>query len=263
MLDRTIEMEPPSSRKPSHMIFKAAVLADMGRAKEAFNLANEAILLKDTLNRMEYNKQLDGLRTQYEVDRHIDEKERTRAYLFFALVGCGLLSAALGIWVYYGRKIQRKNHGLAGQIRELIALQEVREAELLNKTSFVGEAYAADDGLCPESRLDKLCNTIRDLILKDKAYRNPSLTRDSLVERLGTNRELFIEAFMYCFGMSFPEYINSLRLKDAVTLLQQSDLSIEAISEKTGFGTLRTFQRQFLKKYNLSPKDFRKAAKNV
>jgi AraC-like DNA-binding protein len=264
MIDRTIELEPPASSKPSHMILKASILADMGRAREAFQQANAAILLKDTVNRMEYNKQLDGLRTQYELDRHITEKERTRSLLSFALAGCALLAVALGIWIHYSRKIQKKNRTLAGQIHELTTQQELREAELLSKTSFVEEDNPADadHGLCPESRLDKLCNAIRDLILKDKAYRNSTLTRDHLVEQLGTNRELFIEAFMYCFGMSFPEYINSLRLKDAVTLLRQSDLSIEAISEKTGFGTLRTFQRQFLRKYNLSPKDFRKAVKN-
>ena len=264
MTDRMIELGTLPSGSPSDMVLKAAILADMGKPKESFELANAAILLKDTLNRMEYNKQLDGLRAQYEVDMYVAEKERIFGYFLFTLAGCLLLAVALGIWVYYNRKIQMKNRALAGQIRVLVAQQEARDAELLNKTSFVGQQQAAGaDDLCPESRMDKLCNAIRDLILKDKAYRNALLTRDSLVTQLGTNRELFVEAFSYCFGMSFPEYINSLRLQDAVTLLQQSDLPIEAISEKTGFGSLRTFQRQFLKKYNLSPKDYRKAEKTA
>jgi transcriptional regulator GlxA family with amidase domain len=61
--------------------------------------------------------------------------------------------------------------------------------------------------------------------------------------------------------MSFSEYINTLRLKDAVILLQQSDLSIESISEETGFGTVRTFQRQFQTRYGMSPKDYRNSTK--
>jgi AraC-type DNA-binding domain-containing proteins len=81
-----------------------------------------------------------------------------------------------------------------------------------------------------------------------------------MIERIGTNKELFVDAFQYCFGLSFPEYINFLRLKDAITLLEESDLSIEEISERVGFGTVRTFQRQFQAKYNMSPKDYRKAA---
>jgi AraC-like DNA-binding protein len=157
--------------------------------------------------------------------------------------------------MYYSRKIGGKNRALAQQIRELTAQQELRNAELLNKTSFI------DEDFCPESRKDKLCIAIRDLILHDKIYRSPAISRDYVIERLGTNRELFVEAFMYCFGMSFSEYINSLRLRDAITLLEQSDLSIDAISEKTGFGTVRTFQRQFQAKYHISPKEYRNSAK--
>jgi len=81
-----------------------------------------------------------------------------------------------------------------------------------------------------------------------------------MVQRMGTNRELFIEAFLFCFKMSFPDYVNSLRLKDAVALLEQSDPSIEDISHQTGFGTIRTFRWQFQAKYNITPKDYRKSA---
>jgi AraC-like DNA-binding protein len=118
-----------------------------------------------------------------------------------------------------------------------------------------------DDGFCPESRHDKLCLAISDLLLKDRIYRNPTLTRDNLVERLGTNKDLFIDAFQHCFDMSFPDCINKLRLEDSVILLEQSDLSMEEISGKVGFGTDRTFRRRFQGKYNMSPKDYRKLSK--
>jgi AraC-like DNA-binding protein len=220
-----------------------------------------AFLYSDSIKNSAFNAQLDELRTQYEVDKHILEKERNRNNFLFALGGCLLLAIALGIWIYYSRKIQLKNRALAQQIDELTAQQELRDAELLNKTTFVREEI--DDGvLCPERRKDKLCNSIRDLILRDKAYRNPSITRDYVIEQLGTNRELFVEAFMYCFGMSFSEYINTLRLKEAVIFLQQSDMSIENISEETGFGTVRTFQRQFQTKFGMSPKDYRNSTKS-
>jgi AraC-like DNA-binding protein len=128
----------------------------------------------------------------------------------------------------------RKNRALALQIRELAAQQKFRDTELLNKTSFVQEKNISlpDDDLCPESRKDKFCIAIRDLLLREKAYRNPLFTRDYLIERLGTNRELFVDAFYFCFGMSFSEYINDLRMRDAIVLLEQSDLSIESISPK-------------------------------
>ena len=120
------------------------------------------------------------------------------------------------------------------------------------------ETDAAD--LCPESRKDQICLALRDLLLKEKVYRDETLSRDSLVSRLGINRYALEDAFMFCFGMPFSEYINLLRLNDSIVLLQKSDLSMEEISEKVGYGTVRTFQRQFKEKYNMSPKEYRRLA---
>lgn len=226
--------------------------------KEALSLFETILARKDSLSNQEFHAQLDELRTQYEVDTHIAEKEKARSYMYFAFAGCILLIITLGMWIYYNHQITKKNKALVKQIKEIQTQQTKDEIELLNKTAF--ETEDVDDELCPEKRKDQLCIAIRDMLHKEKAYRDQTITRDNIVERLGTNKELFIDAFQYCFGMSFSEYVNSLRLKDSITLLEESDLSIEEISEKAGFGTVRTFQRQFQAKYNMSPKEYRKAA---
>jgi AraC-like DNA-binding protein len=237
-------------------------LGNTGESVEAFN---QTLLLHDSISGLDINRQIDELRTKYETDKHIAQTDKQRLRFLFALAACALLAVALGIWIYYNRKIARRNRVLAEQIKELVAQQELRQAELINKSSFLDKdelLLQRDAGdLCPENRKDKLCLAIRNIILKEKAYLNPTLTRDYVIEQLGTNRNLFIDAFQSCFGMSFTDYINNLRLKDAVTLLEQSDLPVEEISRKTGFGTIRTFQRQFQKKYDLSPKDYRYSLK--
>lgn len=104
---------------------------------------------------------------------------------------------------------------------------------------------------------DDFCVTIRRIFIKEKAYRDPTLSRDALIKRMNIGRSIFIKRFQYCFDMSFRECINRLRLKESSILLEQSDLSIEEIAEKIGFGTVRTFQRQFMTRYNMSPKEYR------
>lgn len=98
---------------------------------------------------------------------------------------------------------------------------------------------------------------ICQIFIKEKAYRDSTLSRETLIKRMNVGKSIFIKRFQYCFGMSFRECINRLRLKESVILLEQSDLSIENIAEKVGFGTIRTFQRQFQTMYNMSPKDYR------
>ncbi len=218
--------------------------------------------LKDSIANTDFHAQLDELRTIYEVDRLTAEKERNRNYFLFALGGCCLLALALGIWIHLNRQITRKNRALARQIREQIEQQDARERELLARVSFLSgnndnSGDFDDESDCPEARKDRLCIAIRDLMLREKVYRDKHVTRDQVVERLGTNKMLFTDAFQYCFNMSFSEYINSLRLKEAVQLLEDPAILIDTISERTGFGTVRTFQRQFRAQYNMSPKEYR------
>lgn len=254
-INKAIEIDPTYTYA---RFTKIRILSRIENAPLTWSETEKTVEYIDSLRNISYNKQLDELRTQYEVDRHVAEKEKVRHSMYFALAGCLLLTIILCIWIYYNRKIAKKNRALACQIKELQARQKKEEIEFLDREIF--EIEDVDDDLCPEKRKDLLCIAIRDILLKEKAYRDPAITRDNLVERLGTNKELFINAFQYCFSMPFPEYLNSLRLKDAITLLEDSDLTIEEVSEKVGFGTVRTFQRQFQSKYNMSPKEYRKAA---
>jgi len=245
---------------------KASILNKMGRTGEAYSVFKMASERNDSLRLLENNAQLDEIRTQYEVDKHIVEKEHLRSNLFFAIGACILLAILLGVWMRYSGQIVKKNRTLAQQIKELTEKQEEQINEMLAKTSFSPHSLnetisVADNDLCVESRMDKLCNAIRDLLFKEKIYRDSALTQELMVEKAGTNIKLFSEAFEYCFKMQFKDYINFLRLKDAVYLLEQSDLSIEEISEKAGFGTVRTFRRQFIAKYNITPKDYRNSIK--
>jgi AraC-like DNA-binding protein len=238
--------EPPTGTGEV-MAQRMEILLETGRSEEALELFKVVAKAHDSIR----NGQFADLRAA--------GKERSDSGFLFLLAGCLLFATVQRIWT--GREIKRKI--LAVVPDGFPAWQEVRNAGQRNRTDSSGRKTAGDnDGLCPESRADRLCSSIRNFILKDKAYRNPGITRDYAVEQLATNRELFVEAFGRCFGMSFSKCINTLRLKDAVALLRQSDMSIEAVSEETGFGSVRTFQRQFRKQYGMSPKDYRRATQN-
>jgi AraC-like DNA-binding protein len=245
---------------------KARILSEMGRAKESYSVSDSAFQLNDSLRLAQNNLQLDEVRTRYEVDKYIAEKEHNFNYLLFAISGCILLAIALGIWIYLNRKISKKNRTLAQQIKELTTQHEEQINEMLTKTSFLPHSLnettsVADSDLCIESRIDKLCITIRDFLFKDKIYRNSNITQETVIKTLGTNKDIFSKAFNSCFKMRFKDYVNFLRMKDAIHLLEHSDLSIEEISELAGFGTVQTFRRQFNEEYNMAPKDYRSSIK--
>lgn len=58
-------------------------------------------------------------------------------------------------------------------------------------------------------------------------------------------------------SISFSDYINILRINAACELLLETDKKIADISEDVGFGTIRSFNRAFLKIMGIVPQNYR------
>ena len=68
----------------------------------------------------------------------------------------------------------------------------------------------------------------------------------------------FSRFFTKASGLSFPAYVNSIRLSRAAELLVSGDASITEIALETGFSTASYFILSFRKYYQLTPAQFRK-----
>ena len=215
-------------------------------------LSNDTLESKKRIAEEEYNRQqLHNAEQQLKQEELEAEQARSRAYRRNLLTASGFLAVMilfLFLILYHNRQIAKKNTAIVRQIQELQKQQEISEQQ---------------DISIPDSRYNRLCIQLRNLMLKDKIYLDPSLTRDNLAQQLDVKKDLFTDIFRSCFGLTFNEYINSQRLKEAIVLLEHSEYTIEKISQKTGFGTVRTFERQFQNKYNMSPKAYRKALQIV
>ena len=87
------------------------------------------------------------------------------------------------------------------------------------------------------------------------------LSLSSLEEEIHLSKYYISHLFGDKLGVSFNEYINSLRVSEACRHLRLGDMSITEISEMSGFGTLRTFNRAFQKQMGMSPSQYRKSNK--
>ena len=63
-------------------------------------------------------------------------------------------------------------------------------------------------------------------------------------------------------GMTFPEFINDLRLTYAKELLlSDRDLNVKRVAQLCGFGTTSYFSQQFKKKFGMTPQEYKKYLK--
>ena len=59
-------------------------------------------------------------------------------------------------------------------------------------------------------------------------------------------------------GVSFKQFVNDLRLKEAKRLLLQTDLRVYEIAEAAGFGESKRFVERFTASFGCPPAEFRK-----
>lgn len=87
-------------------------------------------------------------------------------------------------------------------------------------------------------------------------YTEP-LSLQSLSKALNLNPYYISHIFSERMHISYNDFINNLRVEHACELLEKGS-SITYIAYASGFSSVRTFNRAFLKYRNLSPRDYRK-----
>jgi AraC-like DNA-binding protein len=102
----------------------------------------------------------------------------------------------------------------------------------------------------------------RDTTLKILQYcaanYKEDLTVKSVAEHLSISCSCVSHIFSDRLAMGFGDYINALRLAEAEELLKNKSYTITEIANSSGFPTIRTFNRVFLKKHGISPSVYRK-----
>ena len=101
---------------------------------------------------------------------------------------------------------------------------------------------------------------LRSIIFYCTRHYMGDLSLSVLSDKLGLNRYYISHLFSQKLGMRFNDYVNSLRISEACRMLLNSDDSVTDICFHVGFGTLRTFNRAFIKHTGRTPSDYRKSA---
>lgn len=104
---------------------------------------------------------------------------------------------------------------------------------------------------------------IGELLLKamdeQAPYLNPKITLADLASTVGTNRTYLSEYLNKSLQMTFYEFINNYRVKKAVEIMTESPgLTLAEIAEKSGFNSLSTFNRAFMKNIGMQPARYQK-----
>jgi len=90
----------------------------------------------------------------------------------------------------------------------------------------------------------------------EKHMMNTDFSVEMLVKEMGFSRSTLYFKFKEITGLSSSEFIRNIRLKRAMQLLSQSDLSVKEIMYMTGFNTASYFSKCFKKQFGVRPSEY-------
>lgn len=130
-----------------------------------------------------------------------------------------------------------------GVIQEIVAIRDLQYQRGQSKRPTTLSAYEVElacamKELMAESYPDRLCVS-------------------TMANDMGLSRCRFSKLFRKVYGIAPREYITSLRLNHAKELLIQTDMPIQRIGERLGFGSASHFSRQFKRWTGVPPQHYR------
>ncbi len=102
---------------------------------------------------------------------------------------------------------------------------------------------------------------VRDVLTYCNENYKSNLTLNQLSKELGLSKSYLSHLFGSSLKVNFRDFINSMRIKEAMHLIETTDLTITEIAYETGYANTRTFNRVFLKWTGTTPREHKNLLK--
>lgn len=97
----------------------------------------------------------------------------------------------------------------------------------------------------------------KTLFQDNQIYLDPQLNITATAKELGTNRTYLSNYLNQKLNTTFYDYVNGWRIRHSEQLLQTTDLSLDGVAELSGFNSLSSFRRNFIKIHHCTPTEYR------
>lgn len=123
------------------------------------------------------------------------------------------------------------------------------------------ETPSSDSSGMSSGTSHSLYEALQRLMTQDHIFKDPLLTREKIIEILGTNPTYLTKCIRENADMNYSQYINSFRIAEALRLMglpDYEDSPIMDIAGMAGFNSQTTFYKIFQQSTGVSPSAYRK-----
>lgn len=263
----------------------------MGNTDKALECLTRAKELADSTNasdREHMKRERDMSFSIIEQQRELEfnqQQLRNRSIIIVGLVLLVLLLAYL-MWVTI-RNMRRRNelyHNIVRQHMDSIEREKALNARIgeleaavptgpiepqsepEEETKGETDELALDDAQpksLPSAKSEHIYRELCRLMEQERIYTDPQLNRESLAQRVGTNKSYLTTIVSECSGgKNLSQFINHYRIQEAVRILsdrEHIDYPLKQLCTDLGFGSVSTFYKLFQESVGMSPSAYRKS----
>ena len=198
-------------------------------------------MVSDSLHRGEahdYAARYHAQEQQLEIQEKQAEAERSHI-ISIAVTVLALLAVAFAFYFFRQKRVvSEKNHALVRMINSMQP-KPIDSSTVNNADS-------------------ELFEHIDTAIRSERLYANVGLQRQDICDHFNISRHTLNDLLAeFTGGLSFPQYVNNLRLEETLRLLRDDpDKTISAIATEVGFSSAN-LREQFKRKYGMTPAEYR------
>ena len=225
----------------------------LGNYEKALKHYEKAYEIKQNINLEESQKVITELQAKYDIavkDREIERinnenmKYRFRNRILLVTVIFVVLGTASLIYflVYRNKSLRRLYDRNVELTQSFIPVVETPS-----------ETQQEDN-----SPLKKIFDELVRVMEHEKIYTEPTLTVDSVTQKLQTNKKYLSNSIAIYAKDNFNNFVNSYRIREARRMiLQNPSLSLNQVMYACGFNSRTPFYTAFQKNTGMSPKQFK------
>lgn len=234
------------AKKPMMYLSLSGIYEDMGELGTALTYYKQYNEEANRQLNLEIERKISSIRREYDKQKHeVELLEWRNKYNLAVMAFVFAVCVFVGLYLLYRSKVKNYRQ-LLKQHQTILERQETRPAQ----TAAVP---------MPQDKMKEMYDRLEKLMYEQELYRQSDLSRDNVAQMLSTNRTYLCSVIKSFTGMTFPYYVNSFRINEAVRILSnpEDNTPIKAIAGNLGYNNLTTFYRLFEAAKGMPPSKYR------
>lgn len=221
-----------------HAIYRdlADVYSRLGRYDRAVNYLNEYQRITDDVFNVERERSFNALLRNFDRQTARVKLQQKDMQIMRQKQGIGLIAGALLVVLVLAAAIYTNYRLRDRMYRRLV----IKYNDMLRREQALQEA-GRKEADAEDGKLRELFGELDRMMTQERLYERKNLTIEEAARLLGTNRGYLSRAVNSFAGVSFNAYVNSFRIKAAVSALSdRADTTpIKVLADRLGYNTSR------------------------